>query len=572
MARPKPNTQRADFAKRVPLWKKVRDFIEGEDAVKLGRERYLPRPNKSDTSQHELDRYECYLDRAVFYNATGRTHAALVGLAFNSAPSIILPPEIQAMVQNADGAGTLMINQAQNVLAELLITGRGGLLADFPSVNSGTVSRAQAEALGVHPRIVFYPAEGVRDWAVESVGSAVAGGGGRSVLTMVQLNEKFERRDGFEIIEGERIRVLRLAPESIATESEFSGYDLSEHTLDTLVVVYDIYEELGGAGARDSSSIVLDASGKPLREIPFYFLGSTSNDPGFDPLPMYDLVSLNAGHYRNSADYEESVFLCGQPTPYMTGIDEHWYQMLMEKGLYLGSRAVLGGPVGSTIGLLQAAPNTLAKEAMGDKERLMASIGARLVQSGAAKTAEQTRSENRNSNSVLSLTCDNLSAGYTRALRMAARFQVANPALDEISFYLSTDFDGFRVDPDVLTALVDAVQRGHLPLTDFWDSLRRLNLIDSDKTDDDVRAELESMPQGSMAELTVLMNNGVVSPETLFEEAKRRGMIPKNSKWETEQQRLTESMGPEPRDGIDQDGQPGPSGGRGPTDNVGDDE
>lgn len=548
MSIPKPTTQRRDYAARLPLWKKVRDFIEGEDAVKRGMENYLPRPNKSDTSQAEQDRYDSYLARAVFYNATGRTHAALVGLAFNSAPTIKLPSEIAGLVENADGAGTLMINQAQNVLAELLMTGRGGLLVDYPNVVSGSVSVAQARDLGIGPRIVFYSAESIRDWSVEAVGSNLAAGGGMTVLTMVQLHEKFEKRSGFEIMEGERVRVIRLVPSSLIVDGvppPFGSYDVGDHPLNGMVVVYDIYEEVAGSENMRSFQM-MDARGVPLPEIPFFFLGSTSNDYAFDPLPMYDLVSLNAGHYRNSADYEESVFLCGQPTPYMTGIDEHWYEMLMQKGVYIGCRTVLGGPVGSMIGLLQAQPNTLAKEAMSDKEKLMASIGARLIQAGAAKTAEQTRSENRNSNSVLSLTCDNLSAGYTRALRMAARMQVASPVLEDISFYLSTDFDGFRVDPDVLTALVDAVQRGHLPLSDFWASLRRLNLIDSDKTDDDVKNELAGMPKGSMAELTVLMNNGVVSPQTLFEEAKRRGMLPPGADWETEQDRLVD-FGIEPR-------------------------
>lgn len=537
-----PTTQRRDYSARLPLWKKVRDFIEGEDAVKRGVEAYLPRPNKTDTSTAESDRYDSYLARAVFYNATGRTHAALVGLAFNSAPTIQLPPEISSLIENSDGSGSLMVNQAQNVLAELLITGRGGLLVDYPNVVSGTVSVAKAKELGIGPRVVFYNAESIRDWSVEAVGSNLESGGGMTVLTMVQLHEKFEKRSGFEIMEGERVRVIRLVPASMIVGDvvpDFGSYDVGDHPLDSMVVVYDIYEEVTGSGSFRSFQMK-DARGIRLSEIPFFFLGSTSNDYAFDPLPMYDLVSLNAGHYRNSADYEESVFLCGQPTPYMTGIDEHWYEMLMQKGVYIGSRTVLGGPVGSTIGLLQAQPNTLAKEAMSDKEKLMASIGARLIQAGAAKTAEQTRSENRNSNSVLSLTCDNLSAGYTRALRMAARMQIPSPNTENISFYLSTDFDGFRVDPDVLTALVDAVQRGHLPLSDFWASLRRLNLIDSDKTDDDVRTELAGMPKGSMAELTVLMNNGVLSPKTLFEEAKRRGMLPESAEWETEQSLLTE--------------------------------
>ncbi|MDP0908071.1 hypothetical protein Q6322_30065, partial [Klebsiella pneumoniae] len=47
-------------------------------------------------------------------------------------------------------------------------------------------------------------------------------------------------------------------------------------------------------------------------EIPFTFVGAQNNDPSIDESPLAALVEINLGHYRNSADYEDSVFLCGQ--------------------------------------------------------------------------------------------------------------------------------------------------------------------------------------------------------------------------------------------------------------------
>lgn len=57
------------------------------------------------------------------------------------------------------------------------------------------------------------------------------------------------------------------------------------------------------------------AIGTRFNYIPFYFAGSENNDPNYDEIPLLDLSLLNVGHYRNSADQEESGFIAGQPFP-----------------------------------------------------------------------------------------------------------------------------------------------------------------------------------------------------------------------------------------------------------------
>jgi hypothetical protein len=57
--------------------------------------------------------------------------------------------------------------------------------------------------------------------------------------------------------------------------------------------------------------------GEAWNYIPFTFVGSVNNDETPDLPPLYDLAVLNVAHYRNSADYEESCYMVGQPTPYL---------------------------------------------------------------------------------------------------------------------------------------------------------------------------------------------------------------------------------------------------------------
>lgn len=47
-------------------------------------------------------------------------------------------------------------------------------------------------------------------------------------------------------------------------------------------------------------------------EIPFTFVGAQNNDETIDDPPLATLAEINLGHYRNSADYEDSVWFCGQ--------------------------------------------------------------------------------------------------------------------------------------------------------------------------------------------------------------------------------------------------------------------
>ena len=77
------------YMKYFHAWMRGRDFIEGSDAVKAQKEKYLPRlgshkPTLAGENTSILGisdtPYEQYLRRATFLNATGKTRDALVGM------------------------------------------------------------------------------------------------------------------------------------------------------------------------------------------------------------------------------------------------------------------------------------------------------------------------------------------------------------------------------------------------------------------------------------------------------------------------------------------------------------
>lgn len=460
---------RPEYTAAQSRWRLVRDVCKGSETIKKRGDLYLPRPNPSDDSDDNKLRYDSYQQRAVFYNATGRTKNSLVGAVFRTWPTLTVPGALDYVNKDADGQGISIYQQSQSVIGHLLEVGRHGLLVDYPSVQSGAISRADSAASGIRPAIASYVAESIINWKTRKVG-------GQYLLSLVVLKEVVDKDtpDGFGVEAVDQYRVLRLTDEGIYQQ--------------------ELWTEEDGWSAPNDISIPLDGSGKPWRIIPFAFLGSENNDSSLDDAPLYDMAEINIGHYRNSADYEEASYLVGQPQPWMSGLDEQWRDHLEENGIYLGSRAPWLLPSGGACGMMQAQPNTLAKEAMDGKEDQMVALGARLIERGSAvKTATQADNESAAEHSVLSLVVSNVSEAYTQCLMWMAQFLNISGTIE---YKLNQDFSQITLDATILGGLFNAVQGGKLPESDFWQYLRDRGVINPEKTDDEIRGELEASTAG----------------------------------------------------------------------------
>lgn len=471
------------FVDYFEQWLRLEDAAAGEDAVKAKREQYLPRPNAHDDSKENKERYNHYLKRAVYYNVTGRTLKSMLGLVFSKDPTLTLPTGLEALEMDASGSGITLFQQAQATLAEVLKTGRAALLADYPRV---APPASAAESANRQPYVITYKATDVINWRVEKID-------GRFVLTLIVIREFKEVPDGtgFGVLRQECHRVLKLAPASNADGA-------------ALVYWVEIWEMIEDVQTKKTTWTVTDTytplqgNGQPWSEMPFTFVGAENNDWNVDKAPLGDIATLNLAHYRNSADYEDSCYFVGQPQFYMGGLTKEWYEMLKADGIYVGSRSMLPLPTGATAGILQVQPNTMAKEAMADKEQQMAAIGARLIQIiRTSKTATQQDSEDAVSNSVLSLCAENVSSAYRKALGWCANF--ANIDGAEVDLTLSSDYSRTPIDAQTLIALLQAVQAGRMPETDFFQQLRYAGYVDALKTDDMIREEISSQsPSGAV--------------------------------------------------------------------------
>lgn len=436
---------REELKRLLPSYNLIRDCIEGETKIKAAGDKYLPRPNAADTSPENVARYKAYKERAVFYNVTQRTLYGLVGQVFTREPVVEVPTLLDPVTTDANGGGVSLVQLSKRATLQVLAYGRSGLLVDYPATEA-PASLAELEAGDIRPTINVYSPTEIINWRTIRRGA-------RELLSLVVLQETYVYSDdGFEMKKANQWRVLQLTNAGYAVTVWRKGSG-----------DYQIYE---------GPYFPKDASGNVLTEIPFTFIGSENNDYCPDLPPLYDLASLNIAHYRNSADYEESCFIVGQPTPVLSGLTEEWVTNVLKGTVALGSRGAIPLPEGGAATLLQASPNTLPFEAMQHKERQMVSLGAKLVeQSKVQRTATEADIENTSETSTLASSAKNVSTVFQWALEWCAVF-VGVP-LNRIKFELHTDFDLSRMTPQERAQLVAEWQAGAIAFEEMRENLRR---------------------------------------------------------------------------------------------------
>lgn len=454
------DTTNPDYDLYKDVWIKTRDAVRGSVAVKDKKAQYLPVPD-AETNARGIDsvRYKQYINRAVFTNFTGRTKNALVGAAFRKEPIIELPDGLDYLIEDATGDGLSLEQLSKDELSNLLETGRTMLLVDYPTADEG-LSQEEVSILDLRASIVPYTAEAVINWKT----SVIAG---RTMLTLVVMSEPYlENSDEFNHETKTQYRVLRLDDQGYSQQLYRENKPYTE-------MVYP-----------------RKADGSTFDYIPVVFVGSQNNDATVDDAPLSDIADVNMAHYRNSADYEESCFITGQPTLFITHslTQEQWSEYNPE-GIKIGSRA--GHVLGETgsANLLQANPNNLVMEAMNAKEQQMVAIGARIITDrGNNETAEGARIRFASENSVLGDIVGNLSAAIKTCIYWCGEYMGVDT--DDCVFKINREFYDKTVDPQTIMSLVTLLDRQIVSSQDIFDRLKSGGLIDADRTLDDVRDEL----------------------------------------------------------------------------------
>lgn len=451
---------RNEISKKLPEWRVIRDCLEGEVTIKKRGFQYLPYPTtNNDKCKNENDpRYVAYKDRANFMNITRRTVYELLAQVFIKQPLInsVDDEVMNLLLENASGNGISLEQCAKQSLKYALSYAYGGILVDFPE--NEIVSLKDYRSGVYRPTITPYAPFKIRNFRVTDIGV-------EERLSLVVLQESFwdYDEDGFEVTEKEQLRVLKLV------DGEYQQSIWRSKNYDTSGKAIGGWEEV-------SSFTPKDANGKSINEIPFFFIGMENNNPYPDNPIMYDLATLNISHYRNSADYEEGMFIAGQPTLFVSGANT---DRSANDSINLGSHNAIMMKNGGTAGLIQAKSDSGLAESMEKKEKAMAKFGAKFLETdNVAKTAYQVKVENPSQGSILANCADNVSKAYTKALKLAHSLCGLDPK--DVEFVLNTDFEYNRVGTDEQNQIVNAWVAGAITFEEMRAVLRRAGTATED--------------------------------------------------------------------------------------------
>lgn len=455
MAVDTPHPQYFEFTGK---WAKARDAAAGEEAVKARRDEYLPL-----LKGQSAEDYAAYLKRTPYFNATARTIDGLSGMVFRRAPIIVRPPAMDGFVADVTFEGVSLAAFAEQVVHEVLVAGRGGVIVDFPRATDADITLAQAGRLGRRPFLRFYRAEDILNWRVGAVDN-------RTVLVQVRLFERVERDspgDGeFDSAMIEQIRVLDLV------EGQYRQrlFRQSENK---------VWVPHGG-------EIVPEQSGASLGFIPFKFIGPRDAAALVSKPPLLDLVNVNLSHYRSAADLEHGAHFVGLPTPYVFGT--------AEAPSTIGPTVVWhAAETDVQVGMLEFTGDGLAtlERLLDRKEQQMAVLGARMLfpEKKAVEAAETASLHRQGENSALAALAQAVARGLSEAMVIARDWMGIN---GEAAIVLNTDYLPTPMSPQMLVALIQAVQSGHISRRTFFTNLQRGEVIAADTVFEDEQTEIET--------------------------------------------------------------------------------
>lgn len=429
----------------VADWQQIRDCAKGERTIKAKGTEYLRPLDEMDGTE-----YDSYLDRAVFFNMTGRTINALTGIVFNRSPQVTgIPKKLEKAFRLPTRNNISFDAFLKKVCRELVTLGRYGVMVDLDV----------DERVNAIPYFVGFSAENILDWQEIVID-------GRLVPSEIVVREMREVRGAFGTGKKTLTTYRRLVLEWSGERSDF-------------VYVQYIYETEGVSLDVETTvprRVIPTRSGVPFNRIPFVFLGAIDNTPEIDRSPLADIAALNIAHYRSYAQLEHSRFYTAMPVFYAQvpqGNAERTYR--------IGSSIVWEVAPGEKPGVLEMNGHGLngLVDACEQKEDQISALGGRLMSNQSRSTAESDNAlklKEGNERSILLNIVFSVSEGMTEILRKWVWWAGVDN-VDAIEVELNKEFLTDTLGARELRAVYAMYLDGVVPLTVLHHYLQKAEVI-----------------------------------------------------------------------------------------------
>mgnify|MGYP003627200798 FL=1 len=426
------NTKYNGYDLAVDKSTRVRDFGEGEFAVKPKGDVYLPVLG----GQTKAD-YDAYLTRGFIIPAVEPTSLAICGAIMRKHPVFDPTGSIDYLSEDFDGEGNSATKFVEAMIKELLYAGSAGYLVEYSD-----------KAV-------------VKQYTKESIVNV-----SKDYVVLMQEYQELDKKDKF--VQHTKTEYLEL------TYDEDGNY------------IQNLWRQDNSKEYIIVESVMPTNRGESLKEIPFVFSDELSADP-----VLLHLANVNLDQYRMSTDHRHGLHWTALPTMFLFGDlrDDEGNKKQIKVGAGSANhiddadaRVELLEFSGAGIGSLKAA--------IDDNVKTMASIGAKMLTdgSGGVRSAETSRIEASSETATLSTIANTVDNTMTEILEILAVWMGA--PIPE--FAINRDFIDTNLDPQSLLAYLQVFQSGGMSLDSFLSLLVKGELLPKNISAEDEADRIET--------------------------------------------------------------------------------
>jgi len=542
-----------DYDSNFFIWEKIRDSVDGQEAIKARSTTYLPMlsghyegalqqdPDPALSGGTRIGQkptlYGTYLQYANWYAATGRTVEGLLGLIFRKPIVKTVPDALNPLLEDINLNGQSLDDFVKEVTREILMVYRTGVLIDFPTINSDTLARigllsegyteaieaaqtngdveaivdledqyisasnsitkSQKEQANLRPYLKLYKTECITNWREAVINNKSQ----TSFVVLRQTNTITNPDDEFQQIEATQYKVLDFDENGAYRQRVYIPAPGAKKNSPTNFNKTPKQREIG-ASTTDSSKgdwVLLYEytplmDGKPLDFIPFYPITPLGVTWNID-YPLIDgLANTNIAHYRNSANYENGLIWTGNPTPWVSGFEGE------DTEIKLGSTEALLLGEGGKAGYMEFTGQGLSEQrvAMAEKEKLMAIQGARILAADKrmVEAADTALIHRAGEQSILASLADSVSKAFTSVLNVVADWADVSTEEDSIAVKLNKDYMPKKISANDMEALLRSKLSGNISWKTYFYNLQQGEIYPDGWTPEDELEAIEESDDG----------------------------------------------------------------------------
>jgi len=484
-----PDTKSSDHIAMEGFWTQVATIMGGAAAMREAGETYLPKfPNETEAD------YEYRRENAKFTNIyadivntlASKPFGEEVGLTDDSASDAI-----KALIEDIDGRGNHLHVFAANCFFAGINDAVSWILVDYTKARQRADGRplsvVDERNQGLRPYWVHIPASRMLAVYTDVIR-------GKETFVHARISESFVRRNGFDEVAIERVRVLNREPIYEALDDG----TVTDVVVDYAPATFEVWQKTGTSRGNATGWSIVESGQVTLGEIalaPFITGRRIEGSWRFTP-PMRDAADLQIEHYQQETALKSIKELTAFPMLAGNGVAP-----AMDNGkpapVPVGPRAVLYAPPSGDQGahgewtFIEPTAESLKflAESIDATERQLRELGRQPLMTTSGITVVAASFASQKASSVLKAWALGLKDAMEQALKLTAKW-LSDPSEPTINWNLE-DLDLALNDKDGQTTLTEARKNGDLSQETYWAELQRRSVLSADFDADEERTRLE---------------------------------------------------------------------------------